>query len=140
MKQERQLSGNHFPAKQMCQFRRRLSPTQYYFLVTLRYSLNWSSLTLGSLSQSRRSQPQSRRMVRAEANWSDKFACLVDNLDNLDMHFGTFWYFFCTWLGGLGGWRQTQDLCPPPSDPGGWLGRIRINFIEIAVKRGYLCK
>ena len=49
----------------------------YYLLVTLRYSLNWSSLTLGSLSQSRRSQPQSRRMVRAEVNWSDKFACLV---------------------------------------------------------------
>ena len=48
-----------------------------YLLVTLRCSLNWSSLTLGSLLESRPSQSHSRRMVRAEASFSDRFACLV---------------------------------------------------------------
>ena len=46
-------------------------------LVTLRCSLNWSSLTLGSLLESRPSQSHSRRMVRAEASFSERFACLV---------------------------------------------------------------
>ena len=75
----------------------------YYLLVTLRYSLNWSSLTLGSLSQSRRSQPQSRRMVRAELNWSDKFACLVGNA-HVGCSLVPVWY-----LVGWTGWVEANS-------------------------------
>ena len=91
----------------------------YYLLVTLRYSLNWSSLTLGSLSQSRRSQPQSRRMVRAELNWSDKFACLVDNA-HVGCSLVPVWY-----LVGWTGWVEANSRSVSTSI-GSWWGWVGV--------------
>ena len=107
---------------------------RYYLLVTLRYSLNWSNLTLGSLSQSRRSQPQSRRIVSAEVSWSVKFACLADN-----HMLGALWYLLVLvwYLVGWTGWVEANSRSVSTSI-GSCAGKQDDWYLDLA-SQIYLC-
>ena len=76
-KKKRQWSGNHFPAKRIYQFQPTFPPGNILLVGDSEVLLELVQPDFGVLVRVKALTVTLRRMVRAEASFSDRFACLV---------------------------------------------------------------